>query len=72
MTPFRNGTGGPQEKPQAFYTLAKELYPGNFRPTLTHYFFKLLADKGLLQAVCVAAGFPSHARWRVFWRRGVS
>ncbi|SDA04700.1 BZ3501_MvSof-1269-A2-R1_Chr3-1g05180 [Microbotryum saponariae] len=39
------------EKPQAFYTLAKELYPGNFRPTMTHHFFRLLQDKGLLKAV---------------------
>lgn len=39
------------EKPQAFYTLAKELYPGNFKPTLTHYFFRLLQEKGLLRAV---------------------
>jgi NAD-dependent histone deacetylase SIR2 len=30
------------------YTLAKELYPGKFRPTLTHSFIKLLSDKGLL------------------------
>ncbi|KAI8874360.1 SIR2-domain-containing protein [Ramicandelaber brevisporus] len=36
------------EKPDAFYALARELYPGQFRPTLSHYFVKLLADKGLL------------------------
>jgi hypothetical protein len=30
------------------YTLAKELYPGKYRPTLTHSFIKLLSDKGLL------------------------
>lgn len=34
--------------PRPFYTLAKELYPGKFRPTLTHSFIKLLSDKGLL------------------------
>ncbi|KAM0787713.1 hypothetical protein ACM66B_003772 [Microbotryomycetes sp. NB124-2] len=39
------------EQPQAFYTLAKELYPGNFEPTLTHYFFRLLRDKKVLKAV---------------------
>ncbi|GAA5978202.1 hypothetical protein JCM11641_001134 [Rhodosporidiobolus odoratus] len=39
------------ERPEAFYTLAKELYPGNFKPTTTHYFFKLLQDKGLLKGV---------------------
>lgn len=31
-----------------FYELAKELYPGNFQPTATHYFIKLLNDKNLL------------------------
>ena len=36
------------ENPQPFYTLAKELYPGKFNPTLSHYFIKLLNDKGLL------------------------
>jgi NAD+-dependent protein deacetylase SIR2 len=30
------------------YTLAKELYPGKYRPTLTHSFIKLLSDKELL------------------------
>lgn len=28
--------------------MAKELYPGNFKPTPCHYFIKLLHDKGLL------------------------
>ncbi|GAA5951857.1 hypothetical protein JCM21900_004167 [Sporobolomyces salmonicolor] len=40
-----------EERPEAFYTLAKELYPGNFNPTRTHYFFKLLQQKGMLKAV---------------------
>lgn len=35
-------------KPNPFYTLAKEIYPGNHMPTPTHYFMKMLADKGLL------------------------
>ncbi|XP_033619916.1 NAD-dependent protein deacetylase sirtuin-3, mitochondrial isoform X2 [Fukomys damarensis] len=34
--------------PKPFFTLAKELYPGNYRPNITHYFFRLLHDKGLL------------------------
>ncbi|XP_004602947.1 NAD-dependent protein deacetylase sirtuin-3, mitochondrial isoform X1 [Sorex araneus] len=34
--------------PKPFYTLAKELYPGNYRPNVTHYFLRLLHDKGLL------------------------
>ncbi|KAI5474855.1 hypothetical protein MNV49_002336 [Pseudohyphozyma bogoriensis] len=40
-----------KRKPQAFFALAKELYPGNFTPTKTHYFFKLLKDKGVLRTV---------------------
>ncbi|KAL8278103.1 hypothetical protein RQP46_009563 [Phenoliferia psychrophenolica] len=39
------------DNPEAFYALSKELYPGNFKPTPTHYFFKLLKDKNLLKAV---------------------
>ncbi|KAB7497342.1 NAD-dependent protein deacetylase sirtuin-2 [Armadillidium nasatum] len=34
--------------PKPFYVLAKELYPGEFIPTPSHYFVKLLHDKGLL------------------------
>ncbi|KAF2157353.1 NAD-dependent deacetylase sirtuin-2 [Myriangium duriaei CBS 260.36] len=37
-----------RENPLPFYTLARELYPGKYRPTITHSFFKLLHDKGLL------------------------
>lgn len=37
-----------RENPLPFYTLARELYPGKYRPTITHSFFKLLYDKGLL------------------------
>ncbi|KAF2770410.1 NAD-dependent deacetylase sirtuin-2 [Teratosphaeria nubilosa] len=37
-----------RQRPEAFYTLARELYPGQFRPTITHSFLKLLQDKGLL------------------------
>uniref|UniRef100_A0A8C5YDB2 Sirtuin 3 n=1 Tax=Microcebus murinus TaxID=30608 RepID=A0A8C5YDB2_MICMU len=32
---------------QAFFTLAKELYPGKYRPNVIHYFLRLLHDKGL-------------------------
>lgn len=39
------------DNPEAFYALSKELYPGNFKPTPTHYFFKLLKDKKILKAV---------------------
>ncbi|XP_013358370.1 PREDICTED: NAD-dependent protein deacetylase sirtuin-3, mitochondrial isoform X3 [Chinchilla lanigera] len=34
--------------PKPFFTLAKQLYPGNYQPNITHYFFRLLHDKGLL------------------------
>ncbi|XP_059478518.1 NAD-dependent protein deacetylase sirtuin-2 [Neocloeon triangulifer] len=37
------------ENPKPFFVLAKELYPGSFKPTISHYFVKLLCDKGLLQ-----------------------
>jgi NAD+-dependent protein deacetylase sirtuin 2 len=37
-----------RENPQPFFQLAKELYPGSFKPTPSHYFVKLLQDKGLL------------------------
>eukprot|EP00891_Asterochloris_glomerata_P009347 jgi/Astpho2/9347/e_gw1.00142.59.1_t len=37
-----------KRKPQAFYMLAKELFPGNFKPTPTHHFMNLLHQKGLL------------------------
>jgi len=41
MDYFRNN-------PQPFYLLAKELYPGLYKPTHVHYFIKLLHEKGLL------------------------
>lgn len=38
------------EKPEAFYSLAQEFLDlDKFQPTLTHYFIKLLQDKGILQ-----------------------
>lgn len=37
-----------KEQPDAFYRLAKEIYPTNFKPTITHQFIKLLNDKGIL------------------------
>jgi len=33
-----------KNNPKPFYELASELYPGKFKPTLTHKFIKLLAD----------------------------
>ncbi|KAJ8605080.1 hypothetical protein CTAYLR_000350 [Chrysophaeum taylorii] len=37
-----------RERPQAFYELARELWPGAYAPTPTHAFIKLLHDKGRL------------------------
>lgn len=34
--------------PKPFYTLAKEIMPGTFSPTLTHHFIAMLEEKGLL------------------------
>ncbi|XP_059150050.1 NAD-dependent protein deacetylase sirtuin-2-like [Physella acuta] len=36
------------KNPKPFFVLAKELYPGSFKPTPCHYFIKLLNDKGKL------------------------
>ncbi|KAF3919639.1 hypothetical protein ABW20_dc0104861 [Dactylellina cionopaga] len=35
--------------PLPFYTLAHDLYPGRYRPTITHSFIRLLDKKGLLK-----------------------
>ncbi|CCG84394.1 protein of unknown function [Taphrina deformans PYCC 5710] len=37
-----------RRRPEPFYQLAHELYPGNFDPTVTHSFIRLLHNKGLL------------------------
>ncbi|OJD36917.1 nad-dependent histone deacetylase sir2 [Diplodia corticola] len=37
-----------RNNPLPFYTLAHELYPGKYRPTITHSFMRLLHDKGIL------------------------
>lgn len=34
--------------PNPFFALAKELYPGNYQPNLSHYFVSLLHKKGQL------------------------
>lgn len=40
-----------EENPLPFYTLAHELYPGNFKPTKFHYFQKLLQDRGQINRI---------------------
>ncbi|KIJ07694.1 hypothetical protein PAXINDRAFT_173346 [Paxillus involutus ATCC 200175] len=37
-----------RSNPVPFYTLAKEIYPSRYRPTLTHSFIKVLHSHGLL------------------------
>nr|XP_020725998.1 NAD-dependent protein deacetylase sirtuin-2 [Odocoileus virginianus texanus] len=37
-----------KKHPEPFFALAKELYPGQFKPTICHYFIRLLKEKGLL------------------------
>uniref|UniRef100_A0A3Q3K926 NAD-dependent protein deacetylase n=1 Tax=Monopterus albus TaxID=43700 RepID=A0A3Q3K926_MONAL len=37
-----------KKHPEPFFALAKELYPGQFKPTVCHYFIKMLKDKGIL------------------------
>lgn len=56
-----------RNRPEPFYVLAQELYPGKFHPTVSHAFIALLAQKGLLQMLftqnidCLerAAGVPA-------------
>lgn len=38
-----------RRNPLPFFDLAKELYPSNFNPTPTHFFIKLLSEKGILR-----------------------
>ncbi|TGJ83381.1 hypothetical protein E0Z10_g5393 [Xylaria hypoxylon] len=55
-----------RNNPRPFYVLAKELYPGNFHPTISHAFVALLAKRKLLRMLftqnidCLerAAGVP--------------
>lgn len=36
-----------RQNPKPFFMLAKELYPGSFKPTISHYFIRLLHEKGM-------------------------
>ncbi|KAI0551396.1 DHS-like NAD/FAD-binding domain-containing protein [Xylaria curta] len=57
-----------RNNPRPFYVLAKELYPGNFHPTVSHAFMALLAKRKLLRMLftqnidCLerTAGVPSE------------
>ncbi|KAJ3015846.1 NAD-dependent protein deacetylase sirtuin-2 [Thoreauomyces humboldtii] len=37
-----------RRNPEAFYTLARELFPGEFAPAVSHHFIRLLQDKKVL------------------------
>ncbi|XP_071161601.1 NAD-dependent protein deacetylase sirtuin-2-like isoform X2 [Mytilus edulis] len=37
-----------KENPEPFFMLARELWPGVFKPTTCHYFIRMLQEKGLL------------------------
>lgn len=37
-----------RENPEPFFVLAKELMPEGYKPTPSHYFVRLLNDKGIL------------------------
>nr|AUZ82948.1 sirtuin 2-1 [Brachionus koreanus] len=37
--------------PEPFFTLSKELMPSNFKPTITHYFQKLLVDQQMVRKI---------------------
>lgn len=37
-----------KSNPKPFFVLAKDLYPGAFNPTPSHWFIRLLHEKGLL------------------------
>ncbi|XP_066559893.1 NAD-dependent protein deacetylase sirtuin-2 isoform X1 [Amia ocellicauda] len=38
-----------KKHPEPFFALARELYPGQFKPTVCHYFIWMLKQKGLLR-----------------------
>ena len=40
-----------RQNPVPFYRLVREIYPERLEPTLTHRFFKLLENKGILTRV---------------------
>nr|KAF6398568.1 sirtuin 3 [Molossus molossus] len=49
--------------PRPFCTWAKEMYPGNYRPNIIHYFLRLLHDKGLLLHNPTRAGDKLQPRY---------
>lgn len=55
-----------KRNPNPFFKLARELWPSTPKPTLTHWFLRLLAEKGILRRIYsqnidtleIAAGIP--------------
>ena len=54
-----------RENPTPFFKLAKELYPGTFSPTPSHYFIKLLEKKGVLLRQAMHYKYYNFYRSRV-------
>ncbi|XP_066064871.1 LOW QUALITY PROTEIN: NAD-dependent protein deacetylase sirtuin-2-like [Chamaea fasciata] len=52
-----------KKHPEPFFALARELYPGQFKPTVCHYFMRLLQDKGLLLR-CYTQNIDTWSGWR--------
>lgn len=50
-----------RDSPGAFYALCQEMWPGKYEPTPTHYFIRLLSDKGLLRR-CYSQNIDSLER----------
>lgn len=52
------------EDPTAFYELAREIWPGTYHPTPTHFFIRHLHDMGVLKRnftqVCLSVRSVSH------------
>ena len=51
-----------RERPQAFNTLAKELYPGEFKPSIAHCFITLLHERGIWP-ICLYVGSRARAMY---------
>lgn len=50
-----------RRNPLPFYTLAKDIYPGRYRPTITHSFIRLLDTHNLLR-ICFTQNIDTLER----------
>ncbi|XP_055556086.1 LOW QUALITY PROTEIN: NAD-dependent protein deacetylase sirtuin-2 [Falco cherrug] len=58
-----------KQNPEPFFALARELYPGQFKPTVCHYFMRLLQEKGLLLR-CYTQNIDTLNGWRGWSQSG--